>query len=686
MDNLTPIENLKGIGDKTAGLFHKLGIFNCADLLNYYPRAYDFYEQITDIKSSAPGERNAIVCTVKSTPKIMRYNSKSIVSFFVTDSENVFEVKFFNAPYMLKSVKVGDRKVFRGVLRAIKDRLVMDQPKMYSPDEYSKLEGTITPVYSLTKDLSNDRISKCVNQVLNGLSLPPDYMTAEELKEFSLSDYATSLKNIHFPASYEAQYYARRRIVFEEFLYFVRIAKEGAKENINLKNTCRMIEVSDCKRLEESLPYSLTNAQKRAIRDIFDDMSGDYLMNRLVQGDVGSGKTIVAVMAMLMCAANGYQCAMMAPTEVLAVQHFKTVNEYISKYGLIFKPVLLTGQMKAADRREALAKIESGEANLIIGTHALIQENVSYKNLALVVTDEQHRFGVRQRQALAYKGKEPHILVMSATPIPRTLAIILYGDLQLSAIHELPAGRSAIKNAVVGMSYRPSAYKFFKDQITEGHQVYVICPKALSDEEDDGELENVVDYAAKLREILPGVNIEHLNGKMKAQEKTDIMQRFSRGETDILVSTTVIEVGINVPNATVMMIENAERFGLSQLHQLRGRVGRGSAQSYCIFISSKEDDKIMERLNVLKSTNDGFKIASEDLRLRGPGDFFGVRQSGEFAFKIADIYSDSDLLESAGNFVDEILKDDPRLERSENRLIKEQVDYFFEHSELFTSI
>ncbi|MBR4277262.1 MAG: DNA helicase RecG, partial [Lachnospiraceae bacterium] len=314
------------------------------------------------------------------------------------------------------------------------------------------------------------------------------------------------------------------------------------------------------------------------------------------------------------------------------------------------------------------------------------QEKVSYKNLALVVTDEQHRFGVRQRQALAYKGKEPHILVMSATPIPRTLAIILYGDLQLSAIHELPAGRSAIKNAVVGTSYRPSAYKFFKDQIAEGHQVYVICPKALNDEEDDGELENVVDYAAKLREILPGVSIEHLNGKMKAQEKPDIMQRFSRGETDILVSTTVIEVGINVPNATVMMIENAERFGLSQLHQLRGRVGRGSAQSYCIFISSKEDDKIMERLNVLKSTNDGFKIASEDLRLRGPGDFFGVRQSGEFAFKIADIYSDSDLLESAGNLVDEILKDDPRLERSENRLIKEQVDYFFEHSELFTSI
>lgn len=651
MDNLTPIENLKGIGDKTAGLFHKLGIFNCADLLNYYPRAYDFYEQITDIKSSAPGERNAILCTVKSTPKIMRYNSKSIVSFFVTDSENVFEVKFFNAPYMLKSVKVGDRKVFRGVLRAIKDRLVMDQPKMYSPDEYSKLEGTITPVYSLTKDLSNDRISKCVNQVLNGLSLPPDYMTAEELKEFSLSDYATSLKNIHFPASYEAQYYARRRIVFEEFLYFVRIAKEGAKENINLKNTCRMIEVSDCKRLEESLPYSLTNAQKRAIRDIFDDMSGDYLMNRLVQGDVGSGKTIVAVMAMLMCAANGYQCAMMAPTEVLARQHYENVKSLTDKYKLCFKPVLLTGKMGAKDKREALAAIATGEANVVLGTHAIIQEGVEFKNLSLVITDEQHRFGVKQRETFKNKGNEPHLLVMSATPIPRTLAMIVFAGLSVSVIDELPKNRVPIQNCVVNSSFRKKAYEKIKEELDKGHQAYIICPMVLDNEDYDPNLKSVEQHTKDIKEIFgEHYRVASLNGKMKPDEKTRIMENFKNKNIDILVSTTVIEVGIDVPNATIIMIENADRFGLSQLHQLRGRVGRGSDASFCILMSDTKNDETLKRLKILNETNDGFKIANEDMKLRGPGELNGVRQSGELQFSLGDITKDGDLMLLAGSF------------------------------------
>ncbi len=651
MDNLTPIENLKGIGDKTAGLFHKLGIFNCADLLNYYPRAYDFYEHITDIKSSAPGERNAILCTVKSTPRIMRYNSKSIVSFFVTDSENVFEVKFFNAPYMLKSVKVGDRRVFRGILRAIKDRLVMDQPKMYLPDEYSKLEGTITPVYSLTKDLSNDRISKCVNQVLSGLALPEDYMTAEELKEFSLSDYATSLKNIHFPVSYEAQYYARRRIVFEEFLYFVRIAKEGAKENTNLKNTCRMIEVSDCKRLEESLPYSLTNAQKRAIRDIFDDMSGDYLMNRLVQGDVGSGKTIVAVMAMLMCAANGYQCAMMAPTEVLARQHYENVKSLTDKYKLCFKPVLLTGKMSAKDKREALAQIASGEANVVLGTHAIIQEGVEFKNLSLVITDEQHRFGVKQRETFKNKGNEPHLLVMSATPIPRTLAMIVFAGLSVSVIDELPKNRVPIQNCVVNSSFRKKAYEKIKEELDKGHQAYIICPMVLDNEDCDPNLKSVEQHTKDIKEIFgEHYRVASLNGKMKPDEKTRIMENFKNKNIDILVSTTVIEVGIDVPNATIIMIENADRFGLSQLHQLRGRVGRGSDASFCILMSDTKNEETLKRLKILNETNDGFKIANEDMKLRGPGELNGVRQSGELQFSLGDITKDGDLMLLAGSF------------------------------------
>lgn len=682
----TDVSHLKGVGEKTAALFKKLNIQTYEDLFSYYPTDYIRYNppvSFSDLRAGSVFTVRGLAASVSGPVKAGRY---SIITVILKDGLNTLEAVFFNQTFIKKVIKVGGYYILRGKIVQKGAKLIMQSPKLFKEDEYRELVKYPQAKYSLTAGLSSKTVSKALKAAFTGAQWPEECFPKKYLESLNLPSHKDAIRLIHFPECDEDIAFARRRLSFEEFFYFIMLLRKNKQISVSTPNNFRMIETAETKRFLESLPFKPTAGQKKAWKDILDDMCGERCMNRLIQGDVGSGKTLIALLSLLLAASNGYQGALMAPTEVLAVQHFKTVNEYISKYGLIFKPVLLTGQMKAADRREALAKIESGEANLIIGTHALIQEKVSYKNLALVVTDEQHRFGVRQRQALASKGKEPHILVMSATPIPRTLAIILYGDLQLSAIHELPAGRSAIKNAVVGTSYRPSAYKFFKDQIAEGHQVYVICPKALSDEEDDGELENVIDYAAKLREILPGVSIEHLNGKMKAQEKTDIMQRFSRGETDILVSTTVIEVGINVPNATVMMIENAERFGLSQLHQLRGRVGRGSAQSYCIFISSKEDDKIMERLNVLKSTNDGFKIASEDLRLRGPGDFFGVRQSGEFAFKIADIYSDSDLLESAGNFVDEILKDDPRLERSENRLIKEQVDYFFEHSELFTSI
>ncbi|MBR6303500.1 MAG: ATP-dependent DNA helicase RecG [Lachnospiraceae bacterium] len=682
----TDVSHLKGVGEKTAALFKKLNIQTYEDLFSYYPTDYIRYNppvSFSDLRAGSVFTVRGLAASVSGPVKAGRY---SIITVILKDGLNTLEAVFFNQTFIKKVIKVGGYYILRGKIVQKGAKLIMQSPKLFKEDEYRELVKYPQAKYSLTAGLSSKTVSKALKAAFTGAQWPEECFPKKYLESLNLPSHKDAIRLIHFPECDEDIAFARRRLSFEEFFYFIMLLRKNKQISVSTPNNFRMIETAETKRFLESLPFKPTAGQKKAWKDILDDMCGERCMNRLIQGDVGSGKTLIALLSLLLAASNGYQGALMAPTEVLAVQHFKTVNEYISKYGLIFKPVLLTGQMKAADRREALAKIESGEANLIIGTHALIQEKVSYKNLALVVTDEQHRFGVRQRQALASKGKEPHILVMSATPIPRTLAIILYGDLQLSAIHELPAGRSAIKNAVVGTSYRPSAYKFFKDQIAQGHQVYVICPKALSDDEDDGELENVIDYAAKLREILPGVSIEHLNGKMKAQEKTDIMQRFSRGETDILVSTTVIEVGINVPNATVMMIENAERFGLSQLHQLRGRVGRGSAQSYCIFISSKEDDKIMERLNVLKSTNDGFKIASEDLRLRGPGDFFGVRQSGEFAFKIADIYSDSDLLESAGNLVDEILKDDPRLERSENRLIKEQVDYFFEHSELFTSI
>ena len=686
MNLSTDVSHLKGVGEKTAALFKKLNINTYEDLFSYYPTDYIKYNppvSFSELKAGNVCTVRGLAANVQGPVKAGRY---SIITVVLKDGLNTLEAVFFNQPFIKKVIKVGGYYILRGRIVQKGSKLIMQSPKLFKEDEYAELVKYPQAKYSLTAGLSSKTISKALKAAFIDAQWREECFPEKYLKESGIPSRKDALRLIHFPECDEDIVTARRRLSFEEFFYFIMLLRKNKAISVSTPNNFKMIETAETKRFLESLPFKPTAGQKKAWKEILDDMCGERCMNRLIQGDVGSGKTLIALLSLLLAASNGYQGALMAPTEVLAMQHFKTVKEYISKYNLCFEPVLLTGSMKAAEKKEALSKIESGEANLIIGTHAIIQDRVLYKNLAIVVTDEQHRFGVRQRQALAYKGKEPHILVMSATPIPRTLAIILYGDLQLSAIHELPAGRQAIKNAVVGTSYRPSAYKFFKDQIAEGHQVYVICPKALSDEEDDGELENVVDYAEKLRAALPGVNIEHLNGKMKPQDKTDIMQRFSKGETDILVSTTVIEVGINVPNATVMMIENAERFGLSQLHQLRGRVGRGSAQSYCIFISSKEDDKIMERLNVLKSTNDGFKIASEDLRLRGPGDFFGVRQSGEFAFKIADIYSDSDLLESAGNLVDEILKDDPSLSKEDNRLIKEQVDYFFAHSELFSSI
>ena len=435
-------------------------------------------------------------------------------------------------------------------------------------------------------------------------------------------------------------------MVFEEFFSFLLVLRKNKELAAKTENHFPMYETADTVRFLEQLPFPLTKAQKKVWGELREDMGSPYAMNRLIQGDVGSGKTILAVLALLMCAANGYQGAMMAPTEVLAVQHFETISGYIEKYGIAFRPVLLTGSMTTKEKREAYAKIASGEANLIIGTHALIQEKVEYSSLALVVTDEQHRFGVRQRETLAAKGSEPHVLVMSATPIPRTLAIILYGDLKVSVIDELPANRLPIKNCVVGTAYRPKAYEFIAKEVAAGRQAYVICPMVEEGESED--LENVVDYTEKLRAVLPpSVQVAYLHGKMRPADKNRIMEEFAAKEIDVLVSTTVIEVGINVPNATVMMVENAERFGLAQLHQLRGRVGRGNAQSYCILMNSSNGKNAKERLNILAGSNDGFYIASEDLKMRGPGDFFGVRQSGLMEFKIADVFSDADMLSIA---------------------------------------
>ncbi len=471
--------------------------------------------------------------------------------------------------------------------------------------------------------------------------------------------------------------FSRKRLVFDEFFMFlmsVRLLKDKKEDK---KSAYPFTFSGEMASVEERLPYALTGAQKKVIREVYADLSGGHIMTRLIQGDVGSGKTIVAILALLQAAANGYQGALMVPTEVLARQHYESMTELFASLGITYRPVLLTGSMTAKEKRLARESIENHEADIVIGTHALIQEKVVYDNLALVITDEQHRFGVAQREMLSKKGGEPHVLVMSATPIPRTLAIILYGDLDISIIDELPANRQPIKNCVVNREFRPNAYRFIENEVRAGRQAYVICP--MVEPSEMLEAENVIDYTEELRHALsPSIRVEYLHGKMKGKEKNAIMEAFAANEIHVLVSTTVIEVGINVPNATVMMIENAERFGLAQLHQLRGRVGRGKDQSYCIMVNASGEEDVGKRLDILNKSNDGFYIASEDLKLRGPGDLFGVRQSGDLEFHLADIFADADILKAVSDEVKKLMDKDPLLEAEENQELKRKMNGYLE--------
>ena len=665
--------NLKGIGEKTAKLFEKCGIYTCGDLIRYYPRAYDEFKAPVRACDVRPGEINAVKLTIIGSVVKRHVRNLSIIAFEAADQTGRIKMTYFNAPYLANSLKSGTTHIFRGMVQKKGSFFTMDQPKMYKIEEYAALDGKMQPRYPLVKGLTNNMVIKAMEQAFKNIGHMDEFVSDDILKRLDLIGVSDATIGIHFPSKGKDLEDARRRLAYNEFLLFVlklRLLKETQEE---LPNSFPMIEVSETKRILEQLPYSLTNAQQNAWNDILSDLSGKHVMNRLIQ-DVGSGKTIVALLALLTAAGNGYQGALMAPTEVLAAQHFEGFKELIEKYDLkTLKPVLLTGALSAKDKREAQRQIAEGEVNCIIGTNALIQEKVNYKNLALVITDEQHRFGVRQRESLAGKGFNTHVLAMSATPIPRTLAIILYGDLHISIIDELPGGRLPIKNCVVGTSYRPTAYKFIKDQVEAGRQAYVICPM-IEEGEIDG-VENVTDYTEILRDNLPpDIRVEMLHGKMKPAQKDEIMEAFARKDIDVLVSTTVIEVGINVPNATVMMIENSERFGLSQLHQLRGRVGRGKHQSYCIFINTSEGEEAKNRLSIMNKSNDGFKIAEEDLRQRGPGDLFGVRQSGELNFRCGDIYHDSDLVKEAAMDADRILNEDPELQSSKYSSLKETLN------------
>lgn len=673
---------LKGIGEKTAKLFHKLHIETAEELLAWYPRSYDIFAPCVPIAEAVCGQVNTVRAAVIGSPSVKKARNLTILTAIVKDETGSMQLTFFNMPYLKNVLKPGGYYIFRGLVQARgggqgkSTLLVMEQPKLYEKEEYDKLTGTMQPVYPLTAGLTNKTVQKAVRQALSMQNTDEDFMPDSILQRYDLAGLHQAMEDIHFPKDYDVMLRARKRLVFDEFFLFM-LQLQMVKEHQQVQsNHFPMIETAYTKRLLEALPYELTGAQQKVWEDIRTDLMGERSMNRLIQGDVGSGKTILAILALLQTVANGYQGVLMAPTEVLARQHFEAVTALTKEYDLPFKPVLLTGAVSAKERKEVYERIASGEANLMIGTHALFQEKVVYHNLALVITDEQHRFGVRQREALAGKGEQVHVLVMSATPIPRTLAIILYGDLDISVIDELPADRLPIKNCVVGTNYRPKAYEFIAKEVAAGRQAYVICPMVeQGDTEGKNEgLENVVDYCEKLKAVLPSsVQVSYLHGQMKNEQKNRIMEAYAAGDIDVLVSTTVIEVGINVPNATVMMVENAERFGLAGLHQLRGRVGRGKHQSYCIFISSSDNKATMERLTILNQSNDGFFIAGEDLRLRGPGDLFGIRQSGIMDFKIGDIYHDASVLQMAKEAADCVLSDEDRMENSDYRLLYEHL-------------
>ncbi len=672
MELNTDIIELKGIGQKTVTPYHRLGIYSLEDLLYYYPRDYVKYDPVKPLDEGQLAEVCFFKATVMKQPLMRRVGKLQIVTAQLLAEDKVVLAVWFHMPYLTKSLKTGKKFVFRGVLQKQGSRFHVEQPSIFTEEQYQTLLHTLQPVYSLTKGISNQALCKSVKQVLLQADIPDeDALSGSILKDKSLISRKEALLHIHFPKDYEELLRARKRLVFDEFFIFLLKLRMLKEDNARAENGFSIYPSAETIRLIEALPYRLTGAQKRVWEEVEADLQSSRSMSRLIQGDVGSGKTIVAVLAAIMTGCSRYQTAFMVPTEILAMQHFETIWGILKQYHIPLKAAVLTGSMTAAKKREVYSLIEKNEVQIIIGTHALIQEKVRYASLALVITDEQHRFGVRQREALAQKSAAdmPHVLVMSATPIPRTLAIIMYGDLDISIIDEVPARRLPIKNCVVNTDYRKTAYKFIENEVVNGRQAYIICP--LVEESEGLDAEDVTSYTEKIRPLFPEqIRIACLHGKMKPMEKNAVMEAFFRNDIHILVSTTVVEVGVNVSNASVMLIENAERFGLSQLHQLRGRIGRGDQQSYCIFMSANRNKQTMQRLETLNRSNDGFFIASEDLKQRGPGDLFGIRQSGEMQFRLGDIFTDADMLKSAADSAQKLLKEDPRLEKEEHLQIK----------------
>lgn len=651
------IINLRGIGEKTAALYHKVGVFSLWDLLMYLPRDYEVLPDVSPVKGVSSGEIAALNLTIKTNPSDIRLKGLRIISVLGFDDTGEIQLTWFNLPYIKATVKAGSTGVFYGKVSVAKNglRLVLDQPKIYKWENYERERQVCHPIYPLTSGLTLKSIRKSVSQAFTQIPEIEDYLSDRERDELHLPPLDQAIRTIHSPNDLKEVRSSRDRLAFDEFLSFLISIERIKSERLDGHNGFVIEKAQDTEKAIAALPYELTSAQMRVWNEIMKDLENPVPMNRLVQGDVGSGKTIIAFLSLIMAAANGHQGVLMAPTEVLVMQHAKKLSELLDKAGLDIATEVLTGSLPLREKRSRRKRISSGEAKIVIGTHALIQEGVKFANLGVVITDEQHRFGVRQRLNLASRnGKAselPNVLVMSATPIPRTLALILYGDLDISIIDKRPDDRLPIKNCVVGPEYRKKAYAFIEKEISAGRQAYIVCPQ-IGPGEDGGELENVEEYMEKLQGAFGNrIRIGSLHGRMKNDEKNQIMDSFKSHELDLIVSTTVIEVGVDVPNATVMMIENAERFGLAQLHQLRGRVGRGGCQGYTIFIDTSKGQGKNARLEILNKSNDGFEIANEDLKLRGAGELSGIRQSGEMGFRIADIYRDAGLLRLAALFL-----------------------------------
>lgn len=668
----TDIRYIKGIGEAKGKAFARLGVRCVGDLLSDFPRAYEDRSKVLPIARLMEGEAACVCAMITTEPELSRIRKgMELLRFRIADASGSMLVTYFNQAWMKNKLRRGDTYIFYGKVQVTGRTFAFTNPIFEPEAEMGRVTGRIMPVYRLTGGISQRDMTQAVRRVLGepGMTFPNALPERVE-RENRLCTARYAYENIHFPADMRALSLSRRRLVFEEL--FTLVCALSLVRGEGEVQPGIAVQPRDIAEFTATLPFTPTGAQLRAIADAAGDMTSGRLMNRLIQGDVGSGKTLVAAALIWLAAGSGLQSAFMAPTELLAEQHFATLSGFLAPFGL--KVVKLTGSMGAKAKRETLAALASGEASLAVGTHALISEGVEFRRLGLVVTDEQHRFGVAQRSALAGKGERAHVLVMSATPIPRTLALIIYGDLDVSLIDELPPGRQRVDTFAVTSSYRRRLNAFIAKLVGEGRQVFVVCPAIEADSEVPMDLVSAEEHTLELRAALPGLRIECIHGRMKAKPRDEIMSRFAAGEVDVLVSTTVIEVGVDVPNAALMIIENAERFGLSQLHQLRGRVGRGRHKSYCVLVSDAKGADARERLAALTHIHDGFKIAEEDLRLRGPGDFFGARQHGLPELHIADLGADMDVLKTAQAAAQALLAEDPALVREENRPVRQAAE------------